>query len=268
MNLIQSILTKNPCYTAGKKIIVKGLMLHSVGVNQPSAMVFINQWNKASFNRACVHAFIEANGNVYQTLPWNHRAWHGGGSSNNTHIGVEMTEPSTIKYVGGSSWTDLNPAKTKAHVLGTYKASVELFAYLCKKYNLNPLRNGVIVSHSEGRKRGIASNHADVEHIWNKFGLTMNQFRQDVKKKMTSSGQVSAPPVANTPVVKNKQFVPYKVRITAKNGLNIRAGAGTKFPKNGTITDSGVYTIIKEQNGWGKLKSGAGWISLNYTKRV
>ena len=74
MKLVQAILTKNPCYTAGRKITVKGLMLHSVGCPQPKASVFINSWNSASFDRACVHAFIDANdGTVYQTLPWNHR---------------------------------------------------------------------------------------------------------------------------------------------------------------------------------------------------
>lgn len=41
MNLVQSFLTKNPCYTSGRKITVKGLMLHSVGCPQPSAQVFI-----------------------------------------------------------------------------------------------------------------------------------------------------------------------------------------------------------------------------------
>ena len=80
MKLVQAILTQNPCYTAGRKITVKGLMLHSVGCPQPKASVFINSWNSASFDRACVHAFIDANdGTVYQTLPWNHRGWHGGG---------------------------------------------------------------------------------------------------------------------------------------------------------------------------------------------
>ena len=42
MKLVQAILTKNPCYTAGRKITVKGLMLHSVGCPQPKASVFIN----------------------------------------------------------------------------------------------------------------------------------------------------------------------------------------------------------------------------------
>lgn len=188
MNLSQRIMTKNPCYKAGKKIEVKGLMLHSVGCSQPSAEVFINQWNKESYDRACVHAFIEPNGNAYQTLPWNHRGWHGGGSCNNTHIGVEMTEPSTITYTGGASWKEASDgANTRSHVMGTYRTAVELFAYLCKMYALNPLSDGVIISHSEGCKRGIASNHSDVEHIWKQFGLTMDQFRSDVNNAMYSS---------------------------------------------------------------------------------
>ena len=60
MKLVKSILTKNPCYTAGKKITVKGLMLHSVGCPQPRASVFINSWNRADYDNACVHAFIDA----------------------------------------------------------------------------------------------------------------------------------------------------------------------------------------------------------------
>ena len=93
----------------------------------------------------------------------------------------------TIKYTGGSSFKDLNPTDTKDFVKKTYKTAVELFAYLCKKYNLNPEKDGVIISHSEGHKRGIASNHGDVEHIWNKYGFTMAQFRKDVRKAMNGS---------------------------------------------------------------------------------
>lgn len=59
----------------------------------------------------------------------------------------------------------------------------------------------------------------------------------------------------------------YKVKITV-GALRIRAGAGTNTKVNGVIRDKGVYTIVEEQNGWGKLKSGAGWISLNYTKKI
>lgn len=76
-------------------------------------------------------------------------------------------------------------------------------------------------------------------------------------------------PIANT----NQPAVcsPYSVRVTG-NPLTIRKGAGTNFAACGTIKDRGVYTIVAEANGpgakrWGKLKSGAGWISLDYTKK-
>lgn len=66
-------------------------------------------------------------------------------------------------------------------------------------------------------------------------------------------------------------FSPYKVRVSIKD-LNIRKGPGTNYASNGFIP-VGVYTIVEESNGagaakWGKLKSGAGWISLDYAKRV
>ena len=185
MQIVESIMTKNPCYTAGRTITVKGLMLHSVGCPQPNAQVFIQNWNRSDYKTACVHGFIDGNtGVVYQTLPWNHRGWHGGGSSNNTHIGVEMCEPSVIKYTGGSSFTCSDKAKAQKSVKKTYNAAVELFAMLCTKYNLNPLKD--IVSHREGHALGIATNHGDPEHLWKGVGLnyTMDGFRADVKNKM------------------------------------------------------------------------------------
>ena len=198
MKLVQSILTKNPCYTAGRKITVKGLMLHSVGCSQPNAMVFINNWNSASYDRACVHGFIDGNdGTVYQTLPWNHRGWHAGGAANNTHIGVEMCEPACIKYTGGSSFTCSDTATAKAVANRTYNAAVELFAMLCKEYGLNPLTD--IISHKEGHAQGVASNHGDPEHLWNglKMGYTMDIFRQAVKAKMSGT-PVPTPSVPET----------------------------------------------------------------------
>ncbi|NLZ53033.1 MAG: SH3 domain-containing protein [Thermoanaerobacteraceae bacterium] len=48
----------------------------------------------------------------------------------------------------------------------------------------------------------------------------------------------------------------------------MRSGPGTQYPITGTIRDKGVYTIVDTQGDWGKLKSGAGWISLNYTLRL
>lgn len=187
MNITKQILTKNPCYKAGKTITIKGLMLHSVGCSQPSATAFIKNWN-TSDTQVCVHGFIDANtGGVYQTLPWNHRGWHCGGTGNGTHIGIEMCEPDCIKYSSGAKFTCSDLTKAKAMVERTYKSAVELFAYLCNEYKLNPLAEGVILAHSEGYAKGLASNHADPEHLWKglKLPYTMDSFRQDVKAAMT-----------------------------------------------------------------------------------
>lgn len=195
--LVESLLTNNPCYKKGQKITVKGLMLHSVGCAQPSASVFIKNWNQASYSRACVHGFIDGNdGTVYQTLPWNYRGWHCGGTGNNTHIGVEMCEPSCIKYVGGSNFTCSDMAKAQESARKTYEAAVALFAMLCGKFSLDPLADGVILSHSEGNKRGLASAHADPEHLWTQLSLpyTMDGFRNDVKKAMAGEAPVQEVP--------------------------------------------------------------------------
>lgn len=189
MNLIESIMTRNPCYKQGKTITVKGIILHSVGCPQPNAKVFIETYNKESYSRACVHAFIDANtGYVYKTLPWKMRGWHCGGTANSTHIGVEMCEPDCIKYTSGTSFTCSDKQRATKQVKATYQSAVKLFAKLCKKYNLNPLKDGVILSHSEASARGLASNHADPEHLWRGLGLsyTMDGFRNDVNKKLKS----------------------------------------------------------------------------------
>ena len=326
MKLVESILTKNPCYTSGRKITVKGLMLHSVGCPQPSASVFIKNWNSASYDRACVHGFIDGNdGTVYQTLPWDHRGWHAGGAANNTHIGVEMCEPACIKYTGGATFTCSDKETAKASVTKTYNAAVELFAMLCEKFHLDPLGDGVIISHAEGAKRGVASNHGDPDHLWRQLntGYTMDGFRKDVKAKM---GKVDTPVKEDTkPTEKailyrvrktwadsKNQKGAFKVLANAKacadknagyyvfdekgavvyptkaedtkkesflfrvsiSDLNIRRGPGTNYFATGKFTGKGTFTIVEVKEGkgstkgWGRLKSGAGWISLDHGERV
>jgi hypothetical protein len=83
-------------------------------------------------------------------------------------------------------------ATAKAVAKRTYETAAELFAMLCKKYSLDPLADGVVISHKEGHSRGIASNHGDPEHLWTQLGMgyTMDGFRKAVKAAMggVSSG--------------------------------------------------------------------------------
>ncbi len=198
MNLRKLILTNNACFKAGRTIIPKGIMVHSTGANNPNLKRYVgpddgllgknqynNHWNqdKPGGRQVCVHAFIGklANGTVatYQTLPWNHRGWHGGsgskGSVNDTHISFEICED------GLSDSTYFNKV---------YREAVELCVYLCKLYGLTEKS---IICHSEGHKLGIASNHGDVMHWFPKHGKSMDTFRADVKSGLIPDIPVEPP---------------------------------------------------------------------------
>jgi len=256
MNLIKRFLTKNPCYTANvnkadsrytefQKNGPKGLMLHSVGCAQPSAMVFINNWDNANYTYSCVHGIIDANtGDAYQCLPWNYRGWHGGGSSNNTHVGVEMCESGYIKYDNDKDYSKFsitNKAKAQADCARAYNTAVELFASICKQYNLNPLTD--IVSHYEGGKMGIASGHGDPEHYWRGLGMpyTMDGFRADVKKAMEPA---PAPAFQNPfkDVVKGKFYYDH-VLWCAEHGI-VNGKSKDTFAPDDNATRGEIATML------------------------
>ena len=224
MELIQSYLTQNPCYqanenradsryTAFQAAGPQGLMLHSVGCNQPAAEVFVKRWNRPECNNVCVHAFIDANtGAVWQTLPWNYRGWHCGGSGNNTHVGVEMCESAALRYGSGASFTVLDRARALADCRRAYDSAVELFARLCMQYKLNP--RTAICSHREGGRAGIASGHVDPEHYWSGLGApyTMDGFRSDVAAALAALEAAEAPSKptpSGTPEASEAGALPY-----------------------------------------------------------
>lgn len=193
MDLHKLILTKNDCYKANRWIKPKGVMVHSTSANNPNLRRYVGpddgllgtassrHWNMSGTG-ACVHAFIGllANGQVatYQTLPWNMRGWHAGKgtsgkSANNTHISFEICE---------------DGLRDSKYFNKVYKEAVELTAYLCTLYELNPLADGVVICHSEGYKRGLASNHADVMHWFPIHGKSMDTFRKDVNNVIKNGG--------------------------------------------------------------------------------
>ena len=268
IQIIPELATQNKCYKNSKKITPKGIMLHSVGCPQPDPLVFAANWDKAG-QSVCVHLVVGKDPAAYQLLPFDVKANHCGsgakGSGNNAFISLEMTEPATIKYTGGSSWIELgNGANTKAHVLAVYANAVQVFALLCKQYGFNPLDSNVIMSHQEGHKKGIASNHGDVGHLWDKFGLTMDQFRQDVKGAMEGAA-VSLAPVpsvdASSDDTSRQKVNPLngtvKVIYKGFDGLNVRK-APSMLAEVDQVVKAGTFNVvgISEDEKWYKLKSG------------
>lgn len=201
MRLETKYLTQNPYFRDGRWITgsaFRGFFLHSVGVGQPDPLVFIRQWNSASYGRAGINGFIGADA-VYLTAPCLEtpgrvkRMPHAGKpAGNNGYIGFEMCEPAQIHYTVGASFTVRDKAAAQAYCRKTYQNAVQLFAKLCSFHGKNPLADGVILSHNEAGKRGIASGHVDPEHLWRGLGLsyTMNGFRQDVAAAMRPKEEI------------------------------------------------------------------------------
>lgn len=249
IKLVDKTMKNSPCYKAKKIITPKGMYLHSIGCPCEKAQNIINNENQANAG-AAVQAVIQHDGQVLEGLPVYPgtktaiRNWHAGsgkkGSANNTHIGVEMCEPATIKYTGGSSWVELaDGSNTKAVVLANYKHAVEYFALRCRQFGLDPLKDGVVISHSEGYKRGYASNHGDVEHIWRKFGLTMDQFRKDVKAAMNGNeiSVTGKPAVTDTGSQKvTAMYGHLTIIYTGADGINVR-----KTPSFGDNVEKVVF---------------------------
>ena len=186
MTLRKCILTNNNCYKAQVKMKkIKGIMVHSTGANNPNLKRYVqpddghlgtnnngNDWNRPAPDgrSVCVHAFIGkcADGSIatYQTLPFDIRGWHCGGSGNNEYIGFEICEDALSDH---------------EYFKAVYKEAVEFCVYLCKEYSLKATD---IICHAEGYQQGIATNHSDVIHWFSRFGVSMDDFRSDVAKKM------------------------------------------------------------------------------------
>ena len=251
MNLNKLILTENACYKAGRKITVKGIMVHSTGANNPWLKRYVgpddgklgknqynNHWNTyhPGGREVCVHGFIGklADGTVatYQTLPWDHRGWHAGGSANNTHIGFEICEDG------------LTDATYFAKV---YQEAVELCAYLCKQYGLTEKN---IICHSEGYKQGIASNHGDVMHWFPKHGKSMDTFRAAVKALLDADTEKDEPAQEETPAVTYPEKLTsgyYRVRKTWKDSKSqVGAYRVLKNAKKAADKNPGTYVFSND----------------------
>ena len=104
------------------------------------------------------------------------------------------------------------------------------------------------------------------------YNVITSEAGQDAYARAVAEGLIEFLNIPKKASAPTNTFKSYKVKVTA-SALNIRKGAGTNYGINGVITDKGVYTIVDEAKGkgatkWGKLKSGVGWISLDYCKKV
>ena len=125
----------------------------------------------------------------------------------------------------------------------TIENALELTEYLMKKYNI-PKSN--VIRHFDVTGKPCP-----------KYWTNDAKWKSEFWNKIGGSG-------GSTTVVTPTS---YKVKINT-SVLNVRKGAGTSFAVTTIVKMNEIYTIVEESNGWGKLKSGAGWINLSYTKKL
>jgi N-acetyl-anhydromuramyl-L-alanine amidase AmpD len=231
---------------------IKYLVKHYVGATggaEANCNYFYNTYRGAS-----AHFFVGHNGEIWQCVEENDTAWHCGASSykhkecrNSNSIGVELC----VKKDKDGKWYYTEETK---------KAAVQLFAYLMDKYGIDVDH---VLRHYD--VTGKVCGEPDVRQgnkVWSQFKkdivASVNGTKEETKKEETKKESTNT----------DGSFL---VQTTC-DMLNIRAGAGTNFKKVGAISETASqkkkYTIVETKNGWGKLKSGKGWICLAYTKRV
>ena len=218
------MMTNSTCYQQTNEMQIVGILVHSTGANNPTLKRFVqpspedpnyetlleeigknlynNSWNQIT-HYAGLNAWIGkmADGSIttLQTMPWHYRPWGCGtgkkGSCNTGWIQFEICE---------DGLTDAN------YFNGVYEEAIQLMAYLCKKYDLDPngyveAYNGdqipVILCHADSYKLGYGSNHGDVNHWFPKFGKSMETMRQDIAKLLAEDAEANKPAPAPTPVV-------------------------------------------------------------------
>lgn len=181
------------------------------------------------------HFVVGLKGEIIQCIPLNEWSYCTN-QANGYSISIECCHPDT----------------TGKFTEATEKSLAELCAYLCRKFNLNPMDD--VIRHYD-----VTGKQCPL--YWSPTKYTSKQ-TADVRFK-TFKKAVAEIMGAKVEVAEKGNF--FRVRVLDV-ALNIRSAPGTSNKITGVIRDNGVYTIVevKKVGGveWGRLKSGVGWISL------
>lgn len=246
-----------------------------------------NDWEHATKNaglNAWIGKYKDGTVGTVQAMPWNYRPWgcgtryENGPSCNDGWVQFEICEDFLIE-IRKNVWVHKKDTPgDKEYAQLVWDEAVKFTAYICTLYGLDPKGtvkkkdvNGkmvdvpVITCHHDAWKLGFGSGHGDINHWFPIIlGKDMSDAREEVAKIMGDDPK----PVPPTPKPTPTPVPPFKVRIKYTD-LNIRKGPGTNYDRVRFI-EPGAYTIVEvsdgkgSKTGWGKLKSGIGWISLDY----
>lgn len=223
---------KSPNFSARTAPISKITIHHMAGDFSLESVgnSFANPNRQASSNYA-----IDSDGKIALYVDESCRAWTSSNKANdNAAVTIEVANST-----GAPEWKVSDKA---------YASLLDLVTDICKrngikKLNYTGTRDGNLTRHNM-----FANTSCPGKYLESKFP----EIAQEVNKRLGNASAV------------NHNFM---VRVTA-SALNVRAGAGVQYKINTVVKKGEAFTIVDELNGWGKLKSGVGWISLKYTEKI
>lgn len=242
--MFSELITKeilSPCFSErnGQRI-TKITIHHAAGIlsGESLANIFKVQRRCASCNYA-----IGKDGEIIGVVPEEKRSWCSGSRWNDEQaITIEVSNCS-----GKPGW-EVSDVVMKSLVL--------LCADICRRRCIVPYFNGT--------KDASMTFH----YMFQATECPGPYIKNHIKEIITRINNELC--YEQKPIENDKNEKPEKwmlVKVTCDE-LNIRSGPNARSKKVGCITDKGTYTIIEVKGNWGKLKSGAGWICLKYTKGV
>lgn len=222
----------------------------------------------ATTNRQCSANYVVGkDGSIGLSVDEKDRSWcSSNGTNDNRAITIEVASDTTHPY---------------AVTAKAYAALLDLVTDICKRNGIKKLvwstNKNDRVNHRNGCNmtvhRDFANKACPGEYLYSRHGEIAAEVNRRLQGASNGGGVVVTPPAAEKPTggTTGATVTPYLVRVKITN-LNIRKGPGTNYGSTGFIKP-GVYTIVAESTGtgatkWGKLKSGAGWISLDYAAKT
>ena len=240
---------------------VIGITIHNTDwINTSPDTTPAEQYTRATVNGNMkdvrVHYYVDDKC-AWHNLPLTLCGWHaadGSGNGNRRTIAIECIMSSA--YNDKDKKSEDNCARLAAALLKTYNLDIN---HLYTHTHWLNVRDG---------KSGTVDQLNTMYHSYKMCPAYIlphwAAFKAKVAKYMGSTAQDASAPSSSAP---NTASEPYRVRVTIDD-LNIRTGPGTQYKTTGDFTGKGVFTIVETRGTWGKLKSGAGWISLNYAERI
>lgn len=257
--IIEKYLTKNKTYTTRKKLITpEYIIVHSTACGYHSKDRLFNSWNSAEKSKSC-HGMVDHTG-CYVTLPLNYRGWHVGSKGNDKTIGFEICEPNNIAFTS-SAHNKINTAKYNpnnadniADFKKRYNNAVEMAVYMCKKTGISAEN---VICHAEAYRKGIASNHGDVNHWFPLFGKTMTDFRNDVTAKLNEAA-------SDTDIVNSDKIDTATIYRVQSGAFKTKKYAEALL---GKINAKGFDSYITYDGTYYRVQSGA-FKNINYAKNL